>query len=85
MANNTVGNDSPTVFNNFMHKKVKENLFGESGNKDTAYATDKELENELNLTRQELEDSALETRVSQQTMSLIALQARITELEGKVV
>lgn len=84
MANDTQGNNSPTVFNNFMHKGVKENLFGDTINKDTVYETDKELSKELTLTRQELEKADLETKMAQQTMSILALQNQIEALESKL-
>lgn len=85
MANNTQGNDSPTVFNNFVHKGVKENLFGDAINKDTVYETDKELSTGITLTRQELAKADIENKMEQQTISITALKGRIEALEGKVM
>ena len=85
MANNTQGNDSPTVFNNLIHKGVKENLFGDAVNKDTVYETDKELSKEITLTKQELAKADIENKIAQQTISITALQGRIEALEGRVM
>lgn len=84
MANDTQGNNSPTVFNNFMHKGVKENLFGDTINKDTVYETDKELSKEITLTQQELAKAELDSRMAQQTTSILALQNQIEALESKL-
>lgn len=84
MANNTQGNDSPTVFNNLIHQGIKENLFGDPINKDTVYETDKELSTEITLTKQELAKADLENRMEQQTVSITALQSRIEALESKL-
>lgn len=85
MANDTQGNNSPTVFNNFMHKGVKENLFGDTINKNTVYETDKGLSQEITLTQQELAKAELDSRMAQQTTSILALQNQIEALEGKVM